>query len=281
MKKIIFTILIFLYSFNLAQAEIKTEEIVYHVKDDNILDKSVYVGYLYYDDSIKEKRPGVLVVHEWWGLNDYILGRSKQLATFGYTAFALDMYGDGKTAYHPADAKKFSEPVNEKITTIGLKRFQAALDVIKNHPTVDPNNIAAIGYCFGGSTVLNLARLGVELNGIVSFHGSLASNIPLQPGDIKTKILVCHGEQDSLIRQKDVVHFVQEMERADVEYKFIVYPEAKHSFTNPEADKIAEEFRMPVGYNKAADERSWADMMDFFDSIWVVAEPEAQEGEDK
>lgn len=224
-------------------------------------------GYLAYDDSIKGRRPGVLVVHEWWGLNDYARQRARMLAKLGYTAFALDMYGKGRQAAHPDDAKKFSGEVMSDMP-MAKARFEAALDVLRKEPTVDASHLAAIGYCFGGGVVLAMARSGLDLAGVASFHGMLATNHPAGPGDIKTPILVMTGAEDPFVPPDQVASFRKEMDKARADYKVIVYPGAKHSFTNPGADKYGKEFNLPLQYNQAADEASWKEMQAFFHRIF-------------
>ncbi len=201
-------------------------------------------GYLAYDKSITGKRPGVLVVHEWWGLNDYARKRARMLAAMGYTALAVDMYGGGKQAMHPDDAGKFSSELMKNFDT-AKARFMAALDFLKKQKTVDPERIAAIGYCFGGGIVLNMARQGVDLKGVASFHGGLAAVTPAKPGMIKARILVLHGADDKFTTPEQVEAFKQEMKTAGADYQFISYPGAMHSFTNPEADRVREEIQDP------------------------------------
>lgn len=236
-------------------------------KIDYKVDGKEMEGYLAYDDSIKGPRPGVLVVHEWWGLNDYARHRARMLAKLGYTAFAVDMYGGGKQATHPDDAKKFSGEVMSDMP-MAKARFTAALDLLRKEPTVDARHVAAIGYCFGGGVVLAMARSGLDLDGVASFHGMLATNPPAQPGDIKAPILVMTGADDPFVPQDQVAQFRQEMDGAKADYRVIVYPGAKHSFTNPGADKYGKEFNLPLEYNKAADEASWKEMQAFFDRIF-------------
>ncbi|MDE0505942.1 MAG: dienelactone hydrolase family protein, partial [Candidatus Poribacteria bacterium] len=230
------------------------------------VDGVVFKGFLAYDDQVEGKRPGVLVVHEWWGHNEYVRNRARMLAELGYTALAVDMYGDGKLADHPEDAGKFARAVTENIE-VAKARFMAGMDLLKKHPTVDSEHIAAIGYCFGGGIVLHMARLGVdELDGVVSFHGSLSTQSPAKRGTVKTKILVCHGAIDPFIAPEQVGAFKKEMLDAEVDLKFISYPEATHSFTNPEADKRGG----PLRYNAAADKQSWIDMQEFFKTLFVM-----------
>jgi dienelactone hydrolase len=228
---------------------------------------TVLKGYLAYDVSKEGKRPGVLVVHEWWGHNDYARKRADMLAELGYTALAVDMYGDGKQAEHPDDAAKFSSAVMSNMKA-ARARFMAALNLLREHQITDPDRIAAIGYCFGGGVVLQMARAGVDLVSVVSFHGNLSTKEPAQKGKVKAKILVCHGAEDQFTSQEQIDEFEEEMKKADVDYQFISYEGAKHSFTNPDADKAGKKFSLPLGYNAKADKKSWADMQDFFMGIF-------------
>jgi dienelactone hydrolase len=225
------------------------------------------IGYLAYDKNISGKRPGVLVVHEWWGLNDYARKRAQMLAELGYTTLAVDMYGGDKVAADPDDAAKFSSELMKNFD-MAKTRFLAAMDILKKNPTVDPTRIAAIGYCFGGGIVLNMARQGVDLKGVASFHGNLAAVKPAQPGSIKAKILVLNGEADSFTPPQQIADFKKEMDTAGADYRFISYPGAKHSFTNPEADELAKKFNMPIAYNAEADKRSWEELQKFFKEIF-------------
>lgn len=227
-------------------------------------------GYLVYDDSDEMgKRPGILLVHEWWGLNDYARSRARELAELGYTALAVDMYGEGKTAEHPDDAGKFATQVMKNLD-VAKARFMAALKLLSDHETVDPQNIAAIGYCFGGGVVLNMALMGVDINGVVSFHGSLPTEMPPgAEGPVKTKVLVCHGADDKFATPEQIDQFKKLMDEHKVDYTFNVYPNAMHSFTNPQATEKGKEFGLPLAYNKEADEQSWKDMQAFFDKIFA------------
>ena len=216
-------------------------------------------GYLAYDDSIKGKRPGVLVVHEWWGHNDYARKRANMLANLGYTALAVDMYGGGKTVDHPKDAGQLSGAVFKDLAGAEA-RFNAAKSVLQKHPMTNSDKIAAIGYCFGGGIVLAMARRGVDLDAVVSFHGSLATQSPAGPGDIKAKILVCNGEADPFVKPEHITAIKKEMKNAKVDFQFKSYPGAKHAFTNPAADSFGKKFNIPLQYNEAADKQSWQDM---------------------
>ena len=225
-------------------------------------------GYLAYDESIQGKRPGILVVHEWWGLNPYAKQRAEQLAEMGYTAFALDMYGDGKLADHPEDAQKFMLEVLENMPA-AVKRFDAAMEILKSQPTVDTNNIAAIGYCFGGAVVMQMAKMGnKDLKGVASFHGVLDSMYTPKPGEVQAEILILHGKDDPFTPQEKIDVFIKELDDAGAKYEFIQYEGAVHSFTIPDADAKGEKFDLPLKYNKEADESSWAKTKEFFDRIF-------------
>ena len=238
------------------QAAIKGEEVEYKSGD------TVMKGYLAYDDSLSGKRPGVLVVHEWWGHNEYARKRARMLAELGYTAFAVDMYGEGKQASHPEDAGKFAGEVRSNMPE-AESRFNAAKDILKHHKTTNPDKIAAIGYCFGGGVVLELARRGIDLDAVVSFHGSLATNNPAKAGDIKARVLVCHGADDPFVKPEQVSALKTEMKNANANFTFKEYAGAKHAFTNPGADAFGKKFNLPLEYNEQADKQSWEDMKVF------------------
>lgn len=252
-----FLIAIFaLASMSAAQAGIKTQETSYEV------DGQRYVAFIAYDDAIKGKRPGVLVVHEWWGHTPYVRKRAEMLAKLGYVGLALDMYGDGKTADHPKDASSFAKAALADFPQ-ARKRFEAARELLAKQPQTDSKRIAAIGYCFGGGVVLNMARAGADLVAVASFHGTLASAIHAEPGTMKSKVFVANGAADPMVKAEDVLNFNEEMRAAKVEYTYIEYPGVKHAFTNPEADRFAKEFNMPLGYDAHADANSWVMMQTF------------------
>lgn len=259
MKKLY--VLFLLLNFTSADAGIQATEVSYKVGD------TILKGYLAYDDEIKGKRPAVLVVHEWWGHNEHARKSARKLAELGYTALAVDMYGDGKQANHPKDAGKFAGEATKNMN-VAKARFLAAIDLLKKQTTVDPSKLAAIGYCFGGGVVLEMARMGVELDGVVSFHGSLATKNPAKKGSVKAKVLVLHGADDEFVTNEHVSQFKQEMKMAGVEYKLVSYPDTKHSFTNPDADMYAKKFNIPVQYNAESDRKSWAEMKKFFNEIF-------------
>jgi len=239
------------------------------IKEENVS----YVGgdttmnsFIAYDGSTDKKRPAVLIIPEWWGLNDYTRSRARKLAALGYIAMAVDLYGYGKTAETPDSAKKLSDPFY-KDPHIAKTRFDAALEKIKTYPQTDTRNIAAIGYCFGGGQVLNLARAGEDLKGVVSFHGNLIGSIARRDL-LKAKILVCHGEADQFVQAAELATFKKQMDSIGADYTLKTYPGATHAFTNPDATAIGQKFNMPIAYNAAADTASWKEMQVFFDKIF-------------
>ncbi len=223
-------------------------------------------GWLAYDGLAMGKRPAVLVVHEWWGHNAYARKRANMLAELGYVALAVDMYGDGKQALHPDDAGKFSAEVAQN-HPMAKARFEAAMKVLREDPHVDGSKLAAIGYCFGGSVVLNMAREGEPLLGVASFHGGLATDTPAQKGKVKARIISFTGAEDKMIPAAQVTVFEQEMKAAGVDYQTVVYPGAMHSFTNRDADKYGKQFNIPLAYNAAADKDSWQQLQNFLTEV--------------
>lgn len=219
-------------------------------------------GYLAWDDKTSTPRPGILVVHEWWGNNEYAHKRARMLAEAGYLALAIDMYGDGKVAKHPDQASAFSSAAMASLPT-AEKRFNAAADLLNKHPLMQKNQLGAIGYCFGGGVVLHMARAGANLKSVASFHGTLTDKIKAEKNKIKPRILVLHGADDAFIPQEKVKAFEDEMQNAQADFKVIQYPGATHSFTNPDADVNGKKFKLPLAYNKEADEKSWQTMLDF------------------
>jgi dienelactone hydrolase len=230
-----------------APAELQTKKVEYKVGD------LTCQGYLAWDDAVKGPRPGVLVVHEWWGLNDYARGRAEQLAKLGYVAFAADMYGEGKVTEHPKEAGEMATKVRANVEE-WRKRAAAALDVLKAQPQCDKTKLAAIGYCFGGSTALQLAYSGADLKAVATFHAALPAPKPDEAKQIKATILVCHGADDKFIPEEAIKSFRDALDKAGVKYEFKSYPDTVHSFTVQGADKhnIA-----GMKYNKTADEDSW------------------------
>lgn len=261
MKMIMFGTLLFLATTGASFAEVITRDVDYTVEGKS------YRGYIAYDNKIKSPRPGVIVVHEWWGHNDYARKRARMLASLGYTAFALDMYGAGKQAFHPRDAAKFSGEVKKNMK-VAEKKFRAALQLLKEHDTTDAKRIAAIGYCFGGGIVLEMARRGIDIAGVVSFHGSLRTLNPAVKGGVTAKVLVLNGAADPFTKPELITAFKREMKNAAVDYKFVNYPGAKHAFTNPAATAIGKKFGIPLEYHAAADKKSWREMKKFFQKIF-------------
>lgn len=240
------------------QAKVITQPVTY--QHDNV----TLEGYLAFDDSIKGKRPGVLLVHEWWGLNDYARKRAVQLAGMGYVAFALDMYGKGKVTDHPKEAEEWMKEITSNVAAWG-QRAMAGLQVLEKDPRTDPNRIAAIGYCFGGTTVQQLAYSGANLKGVVSFHGSPLPPTEDQARKVKAKILICHGAADPMTSPEAIQNYVAAMEKSGLDWQMIFYGGARHSFTNPDADKVG---MSGLKYNKSADKRSWEHMKVFFKEIF-------------
>jgi dienelactone hydrolase len=238
-----------------AHATIRVEPVEYKQGDTTLR------GQIAYDDAAKGKRPGVLVVHEWWGLNEYVKTRAKMLAEAGYVAFALDMFGDGKTTQHPEEAGKWATEIRQN-QKLGVDRFNAAYDLLKKHERVDAGHMAAIGYCFGGSTVLTMALSGADLDGVASFHGGL----PTDPatGKVTASILVCNGAADQFITAEQITTFQKNLVDAGADWEFVSYAGSKHGFTNPDADKRG----MPqLAYNEKADKRSWQLLLDFLAEV--------------
>ena len=224
-----------------------------------------FKGYFTYDENKKETRPAILVVPEWWGLNEYTRSRAKQLAELGYAAMAIDVYGDGEQGNNPQEAQALATPFYKdpkKTKTI----IDAAIEKLKSLPHVDKSNIGAIGYCFGGFVVLNAAKLGADLKGVVSFHGGL-QGVKADKELIKAKILVCHGGADNF-ENPHVDEFKKGMDDAGIDYDFKEYPDATHAFSNPNATEKGKKFNMPIAYNEAADNASWNDMKQFFKDLF-------------
>jgi dienelactone hydrolase len=223
-------------------------------------------GYVVYDENIEGKRPAVLVVHEWWGLNDYTKMRARELAKLGYIAMAVDMYGNGKRGDNPTDAGNLAMPFYQN-PQMAKSHFDAALNKLKTYNQTDTNNIAGIGYCFGGGVLLNLVRMGEDLKGVVSFHGSLVGT-PANKNLLKAKILVCHGNDDQFVKKEEVEKFKHQMDSIGANYIFKGYDGATHAFTNPDATANGKKFNLPIAYNAAADTASWNEMKIFFTGLF-------------
>lgn len=240
------------------QAEVKTKRIAYEH------DGVQLEGVLAWDDSKEGKRPGVLVVHEWWGLNDYAEKRATKLAELGYIAFALDMYGKGQVTQHPKQAGEWATKIRSN-TEQWRGRAMAGLKILQQQELADTSNMAAIGYCFGGSTVLQLAYADAPLRGVVSFHGALVP--PMEIDSIDAKVLVCNGAADAFVPPSDVQKFEKEMQAISADYALINYGGARHGFTNPDAGEFGIE---NLKYDAQADRRSWSHMKLFFSEIFAA-----------
>jgi dienelactone hydrolase len=225
-------------------------------------------GYLVYDKNKQGKRPGVLVVHEWWGNNDYARKRADMLAELGYTALAVDMYGDGKVVTTPEEAQAAAGAVYGNLEG-ARARFQKAQEILSLHDTVAGDDVAAIGYCFGGGIVLHMARTGADLDGVASFHGSLTTKTPAEAGKVEAKVLVLHGAADPMVPPADVEAFKKEMDAAKVDYTFKAYEGATHAFTNPAATEVGKKFNLPVAYDATADQQSWDELKGFLEKTFA------------
>lgn len=236
-----------------SEPNIISEEITYQA--DNVTMK----GMLFYDANQTEAKPGIIVVHEWWGLNEHPLNAAKRLAEQGYVAFALDMYGDAKHVETPDEAAALAGSVYANFDG-AIERFNAAMELLKTNERCKSEEIAAIGFCFGGGIILNMARHGVDLDVVGSFHCSLDPVKKATEGIFNGKILVMNGAADPLVSQESIAAFKAEMDSARIDYTFVNYPDALHAFTNPKATEVGEKFSLPVAYNKQADEQSWAEL---------------------
>ena len=241
-----------------SQAKIERQTISYSFGE------ASFEGYLVWDDSMKGKRPGILVVHEWWGLNEYARSRAEQLAELGYVAFAVDMYGKGKVTIHTEEASEWAKLTTKNLDEWG-GRAEAGLNLLQANPNVDPTRLAAIGYCFGGATVMQLVYGGAPVKGVVSFHGSL----PLPPESESTshsaKVLIAHGASDPFVAKEHIGKFKAALDRAEIDWQMILYSGAQHSFTNPSADQYN---LKGAKYHLKADQRSWKHMQQFFDELF-------------
>ena len=241
-----------------AHAAVREEPVTY--KDGDTTMK----GFIVYDDATKARRPGVIVVHEWWGITQHVRDEARKLAAQGYTAFVADMYGDGKTVDTPKEAGPLSGSVR-KNPAVMQSRFNAAKEALAKHATVDAKRLGAIGFCFGGSVVLDMARSGADLKGVAAFHAGLGAAGPqAAPGKVKAKVLVLNGADDPFIKPDSVEAFKKEMESAKVDYRYLNYPGAVHAFTNPEATAKGKQFNLPLAYNAEADQKAKAEARKFF-----------------
>jgi dienelactone hydrolase len=256
MKNLI-PILLLMTTILASRAAIHTELVEYKQGDTTL------EGYLAYDDAISGKRPGVLVVHQWLGLTDYEKHRAEQLAALGYVAFCADIYGKDNRPKNVQEAG--AEAGKYKNDRALLRaRVNAALDVLEKNELVDTRRIAAIGYCFGGTTVIELARSGAELSGVVSFHGGLDSPTPADGKNIKCKVLVLAGADDPFQKPEDLTAFESEMRDSKVDWQIVFYGGAVHAFTQPNPGFV----NVGAKYNEKADKRSWEAMKQFFTEIF-------------
>src|SRR5262245_31563104 len=254
MFRTLLALVIILAMVTSAHAAVQTKTITY--KDGDLECK----GYLAYDDAISGPRPGVLVVHEIWGLNDYARSRAERLAKMGYIALAADMFGGGKASDHPDEAMAMGRKVRQNIDA-WRRRALAGIDTLKAQPQCDPSRLAAIGYCFGGSTVLELAYAGTPLKAVVSFHGAPVAAKPYEVKNIKADILMCHGAADSFIPASAIKAFRDPLDQGGVKYEFVAYPGVVHSFPVPGAENRG---MNGLKYDKHADEDSWKRMAELF-----------------
>ena len=241
--------------------DITTSRIDYRVGD------NIHQAQLVYDDSVSTPRPGVIIVHEWWGVNDYIVERAHQLAELGYVALAIDMYGNGRIADNPDEAGGLMNTVLDNMEA-GTAALRAGYELLLEQDSVDAEKTAAIGYCFGGAMVLHMARIGMPLSAVASFHGALGSFHTAQPGSITSRILVCHGEADSMVTMDDLAGFHTEMDTAQANYEVKLYADAKHGFSSREADVNGSKYGIDVGYNATADAVSWEAMKSLFKEVF-------------
>ena len=255
MKKMFFAVTMLLFAQS-GLAAVVGRDVEYRAGD------KIMKGFLAMDDNVRGKRAGVLVVPEWWGVNDYARKRARMLAAEGYVALVVDMYGDGKVAANPKEAGELAGSVN-KNPPLALARFQAAEKFLSKQRQVKKGELGAFGYCFGGAVVLNMARAGDPLKAVATFHGVLATDVSVKPGDIQSKIRVFTGEADLAVPPEQVSAFKTEMDNAKVDYKLVSYPGVRHTFTDREADSYATQFNLPLKYDPAADTDSWTQALAF------------------
>jgi dienelactone hydrolase len=237
-------------------SDVVTEEIEY------LVDGKKHTGFVAKPAKASESTPAVLVVHEWWGQTEYPRKRAIMLAKLGYVAMAADMYGERKVLEHPKDAGKFAGMAMKDTKTVG-SRFTAAMKALQKVKGVDADNMAAIGYCFGGGVVIDAAKQGLPLKGVVSFHGSLDTPTAAKKGNIKAKLLVLNGADDSFIKDSSIENFKSSMTKAGADFSFVNLEGALHGFTNPDADINGKKFDIPLAYNEDADNKSWKMMKEF------------------
>jgi len=226
------------------------------------------VSYVAWDAAQEGPRPGIVVFGEWWGLNDYQKRRARQLAELGHIVLAADMFGGGRIA---ADAEEAGQLMNGLFADMDATsaRVRAAIEQLRRQPNVDPARLGAMGYCLGGAMSLHAARLGLDLKGVASFHGSLGRTHTAKPGDVKARVLVCHGEDDAFVSAEEQAGFRKEMDELGVNYKFVTYPGAKHGFTNPDATENGRKYGLPLEYNEDVDRESWQEMKGFWAEVFA------------
>ena len=241
-----------------ALAEVQSKELTYGHGETELQ------GYLAWDGAQEGKRPGVLVVHEWWGHNAHARRQADRLAEAGYVAFALDMYGKGKVTTHPADAQAFVAEITKDLAVL-TERFEVARALLAEQPQVDPEKIGAIGYCFGGTVVLNMARSGADLEAVASFHGGLGNMGPAKKDGVHARVLVLNGADDAMVTDEQVAAFESSMKDAGATFEVVHLEGARHSFTNPDADKVGIE---NLAYNAEADAKSWSLMLEMMAGVF-------------
>lgn len=246
--------------------EVKLKEENINYKIDGQADSLNFDALIVFDENSDSVRPGVVVVHEWWGLNEYAKMRARELAKLGYVAMAMDMYGNKQIGENPEAAGKLATPFYQN-PQLAKQRIDAAIAKLKAYSQTNQQKIAVIGYCFGGAMALSAAKLGAAFNGAVSFHGNL-NVVPADKNSLQAAILVCHGAADPFVPQAEVDGFKKQMDSIAADYTFKSYPDAVHAFTNPNATAMGEKFNIPIKYNAAADSASWKDMNIFFDRIF-------------
>ena len=225
-------------------------------------------GFVVHDTAKKGRRPGIVMVHEWWGITKHMHNEARRLARQGYTVFIADMYGEAKTAENPKDAGALSGSVMKNPQAME-SRFNAAREQLAKQATVDPRRIAAVGYCFGGAVVLNMARTGADLAGVVGFHASLGLNTPAPaPGTVKAKILILNGADDPFVKKEEYATFKGDLDAAKADYRVIEYPGAVHAFTNPEATALGRKFNLPLRYDAKVSKEAEEEASKFFADVF-------------
>lgn len=242
-----------------AQSKITLKETTYSN------DGKTFKTFVAFDAGKKGKLPVVMIVPEWWGVNDYAQYRAQKIAELGYFAMVVDMYGDGKAVETPQEAQQLAQPFY-KNTALAKQHFDAALAHLDEFKNADANKVAAIGYCFGGAMVLNMARQNENLKGVASFHGNLMTGV--KPNNNKVKILVLNGAADNYVPEQEIEEFKKEMADNKTDYTFFNYPNAVHAFSNPKATEVGQKYKMNVAYNKEADEQSWKELKVFLKKIF-------------